>query len=452
MHNKIKKNPEKPVVIVGAGWSGLATACYLAEQGIPVTLIESAKHLGGRARKSTSRTQLLDNGQHLMIGAYTEMLNLLKLIGTDESDVFLRTNQNLKLLNGKYLETVIDMQLPSLPSPFNLIVGLLFSKGMNIKEKIRVLINFDKLLKQPLTTANDITVKQWLQSADLPENYILFLDSLCLAAMNTRASEASALAFQGVLNESFNGPKGCTDLLIPAVNLGNVLPAPARLYLTNKNARVLTPTKVSHLQEGSDLIKKVMTDDQDIEGSAVILATPSYITSQFLKPFESCNELCHRLDQLRYEPITTVYFRYIEECQIPENIIGLTGTTSEWVFDRRVCDQPGMIAVVISSSGSHMDLDNKDLSLVIRNELAVLYPDWPKPNASWVIREKRATFACTPESSKYRPNSVTPIHNLFLAGDYLVNNDQYLPATLETAIRNAKACAEEVVNYLNNSN
>ena len=166
MQNKIKKSPTKPVVIVGAGWSGLATACYLAEQNIPVTLIESAKHLGGRARKSTSRTQVLDNGQHLMIGAYTEMLSLLKLIGTDESDVFLRTNQSLKLLNGKYLETVIDLQLPSLPSPFNLIVGLLLSKGMNIKEKISVLINFDKLLKQSLTTANDVTVKHWLQSAE----------------------------------------------------------------------------------------------------------------------------------------------------------------------------------------------------------------------------------------------------------------------------------------------
>ena len=452
MQNKISNIPTKPVVIVGAGWSGLATACYLAEQNIPVTLIESAKHLGGRARKSTSRTQVLDNGQHLMIGAYTEMLNLLKLIGTDESEVFLRTNQYLKLLNGKYLETVIEMRLPSLPSPLNLITGLLFSKGMNLKEKISVLINFDKLLKQSLTVSNDITVKHWLQSVDLPEKYINLLDSLCLAAMNTRPSEASALAFQNVLKETFNGPKGATDLLIPAVNLGNVLPAPARLYLTNKNARVLTPSKVSHLQEGSGLIKKVLTEEQDIEASAVVLATPAHITSQFLKPFESCNEFCHRLDQLRHEPITTVYLRYNEDCQIEENIIGLTGTTSEWIFDRRVCEQPGMIAVVISSSGSHMDLDNKDLSLVIRNELAVLYPDWPKPNASWVIREKRATFACTPESSKYRPGSTTPIQNLFLAGDYLVNNDQYLPGTIETAIRNAKACAEEMVNYLNHSN
>lgn len=449
MQNKIKNIPEKPVVIVGGGWSGLATACYLASQDIPVTLIESAKQLGGRARKSNSRTQVLDNGQHLMIGAYREMLALLDLIGVSEEDVFVRTNQLIKILNGKYLETVINLKLPSLPAPLHLLAGMLFSKGLSLKEKIHTLIRFDKLLKHPLSVKTDITVSQWLSQADLPDNYILFLDSLCLAAMNTPADEASALNFQNVLKQTFNGPKGSTDLLIPAVNLGNVLPTPARLYLNNKQATLLTPVKVTHLQEGNGYIKQVMTEETKFEASAVVMATSAHITTQFLKPFESCNELCHHLDQFRYEPITTVYLRYHEDCQIPENMIGMVNTTTQWVFDRRLCQQPGMIAVVISSKGPHMDLDNKDLSLVIRNELAVLFPQWPKPNASWVIREKRATFSCTPESNRHRPGCQTPITNLFLAGDYLVTNGEFLPATLETAIRNAKACAEEVVNYLN---
>ena len=449
MQNKIKHIPEKPVVVVGAGWSGLATACYLASQNIPVTLIESAKQLGGRARKSTSRTQVLDNGQHLMIGAYQEMLALLDLIGMNEDEVFVRTPQLLKLFEGKYLETVIDLKLPSLPAPLHLLAGMLFSKGMSFKQKIHTLIQFDKLLKKPLDVNTDTTVSEWLAQANLAAPFVLLLDSLCLAAMNTPIAEASALNFQNVLNQTFNGPKGSTDLLIPAVNLGNVLPTPARLYLGKQQATILNPVKVTHLQEGSGYIKQVMTDEQNIEASAVVLATPAHISSQFLKPFESCNELCHHLDQFRYEPITTVYLRYNAECQIPENMLGLINTTSQWIFDRRLCEQPGMIAVVISSKGPHMAMENKDLSLVIRNELAVLFPDWPKPNASWVIREKRATFSCTPASNKHRPDCHTPINNLFLAGDYLVTNGEYLPATLETAIRNAKACAEEVVNYLN---
>ncbi|MCK5335462.1 MAG: amine oxidase, partial [Gammaproteobacteria bacterium] len=105
--------------------------------------------------------------------------------------------------------------------------------------------------------------------------------------------------------------------------------------------------------------------------------------------------------------------------------------------------------VVISCSDKHSNLENKDLSLAIRNELAVVFPDWPKPSASWVIREKRATFLCTPEANHHRPDCITPVENLFLSGDYLVTDKLFLPATLETSIRNAKACAEEVVNYLN---
>ena len=449
MQNNIEKTPEKPVVIVGGGWSGLATACYLASQNIPVTLIESAKQLGGRARKSTSRTQLLDNGQHLMIGAYQEMLSLLTLIGVKEEDVFVRTNQFLKLLNGKHLQTIIDLKLPSLPAPLNLLVGMLMSKGLSFKEKIQTLVHFNKLLKNDLTLQTDTTVSDWLNQADLPAPFVLLLDALCLAAMNTPIQQASALNFLNILRQTFNGPNGSTDLLIPAVNLGNVFPTPARLYLGSKQANILQPSRLTHLQEGGGYIKQLMTETQNIEASAVVLATPAHISTQFLKPFESCNELCYNLDQLQYEPITTVYLRYDANCRIPENMIGMMNSTSQWVFDRRLCDQPGMIAVVISSKGPHMDLDNKDLSLAIRNELAVLYPDWPKPNASWVIREKRATFSCTPDSNRHRPDCRTPINNLFLAGDYLVNNNEYLPATLETTIRNAKACAEEVINYLN---
>lgn len=439
----------KPVVIVGGGWSGLATACFLVEKNIPVSLIESAKQLGGRARQATSRTQILDNGQHLMLGAYSELLSLFQLIGIDEADVFKRKLQHLNLLNGHHLQTVIDLKLPSLPKPFNLLLGLLFCKGLSITEKIRVLYQFDRILKKPIVAENDCSVEDWLKNTGLPEPYLSLLHALCLAAMNTPADKASAFSFRNVLNETFNGKKGSTDLLIPAVNLGHVLPAPASAFLDKRQASVLLSTKVMSLVSDNNSITQLVTEDRHLHACAVVLATPAHISRSLLKPLQNCNELCHHLDQFQYEPITTVYLRYNESCQIPEDMIGLTATMSEWVFDRRVCDQPGMIAVVISSNGRHMTLDNKDLSLVVRNELATIFPQWPLPTACWVIREKRATFSCTPEVNRHRPGVVTPVENLFLSADYLATDELYLPATLETAVRNAKACAKEVLNYLN---
>lgn len=452
MQIKTNKIPKKPVVIVGGGWSGLATACYLTAQNIPVTVIESAKQLGGRARKSSSRTQTMDNGQHLMLGAYSEMLALFELIHIKEEEAFARCQQQLKLLNGRTGDSLINMTLPNLPKPLNLLVGMLRAKGLTLKEKFQVLKNFDQLLKQPLANKPDLTVSDWINNADLPANYVSLLEALCLAALNTPASKASALSFQNVLNQTFQGTSGSTDLLIPALNLGQVFPAPAKTYLASNNARVLFPQKVSCLSlDDGNLVADVLSESHTHSASTVVLATPPHISRQLMDTIPACTNLCEQIGQLEYEPITTVYLKYTDECQIPELMIGLSNTIAEWVFDRRVCDQPGMMAVVISSSGKHMEKEPKDLSLAVIDELARLFPDWPTPNASWVIREKRATFSCTPAANKIRPGVKTPVGNLFLSGDYLLTDDLYLPATLETAIRNAKACAREVINYLNSA-
>ena len=71
----------EPVVIIGAGWAGLAAAVKLTQQGQKVMLFESAKQAGGRARAVSFNNNEVDNGQHLLIGAYTECLDLMKTVG-----------------------------------------------------------------------------------------------------------------------------------------------------------------------------------------------------------------------------------------------------------------------------------------------------------------------------------------------------------------------------------
>jgi uncharacterized protein with NAD-binding domain and iron-sulfur cluster len=306
------------------------------------------------------------------------------------------------------------------------------------------------LLKHKLSPATDVSVKAWTKDAGLAQNYVDLLEALCLAALNTPADKASALSFQSVLNETFQGPSGSTDLLIPALNLELVFPAPAKAYLSRKNAKVSSPEKINCLNLGANnQISEVLSEASTSAASAVVLATPPHISRQLMNTLPACESLCQQIAQLEYEPITTVYLKYAKECRIPEHMIGLKNTMAEWVFDRDVCGQPGMIAAVISSSGKHMDKESKDLSLIVIDELARLFPDWPTPTSSWVIREKRATFSCTPEANQIRPGVQTAIDNLFLTGDYLLTDTLYLPATLETTIRNAKACAQEVINYLN---
>ena len=114
-----------PVTIIGAGWSGLAAAVELAKHNIAVTVYESAKQIGGRARDIELETTTLDNGQHLIIGAYNQLLALLATTGTAEDSVFHRVNMQLSLVDLNNKKPAFELTLPNLPAPLHLLVGML---------------------------------------------------------------------------------------------------------------------------------------------------------------------------------------------------------------------------------------------------------------------------------------------------------------------------------------
>jgi uncharacterized protein with NAD-binding domain and iron-sulfur cluster len=104
------------------------------------------------------------------------------------------------------------------------------------------------------------------------------------------------------------------------------------------------------------------------------------------------------------------------------------------------------MAVVISAPGKHEDMAKDALISLVCKEIHQLFPAMPEQaNQGFVIREKRATFACTVGIEKQRPQHHTDIEGLWLAGDYVANN---YPATLEGAIRNGENCAKLMVAQL----
>jgi uncharacterized protein with NAD-binding domain and iron-sulfur cluster len=119
-------------------------------------------------------------------------------------------------------------------------------------------------------------------------------------------------------------------------------------------------------------------------------------------------------------------------------MIGLLDGIGQWVFDRRLYGQPGLMAVVISSNGTHMRLTNAELIDRIAAELAEHFPDWHSHEQASVIREKRATFASQVGINLRRPTNQTAINGLWLAGDYTRSN---YPATLEGAVQSGLQCA-----------
>jgi hydroxysqualene dehydroxylase len=109
------------VVIVGAGWSGLAAAIELSHHGIEVALIKAAKRVGGRARRVEAHAASYDNGQHLMVGAGHEMLRLPRSIGVPEEQVFHLRPLRLEMRAAR--NAIVCVNFPVLPAPWHVLSG-----------------------------------------------------------------------------------------------------------------------------------------------------------------------------------------------------------------------------------------------------------------------------------------------------------------------------------------
>ena len=432
---------EDPVIVVGGGWAGLAAAVELARHEIPVILLESAKQLGGRARSIFANEMHIDNGQHLLLGAYESTLGLLRNIGVHETNVLQRQPLSLHWFhsNGKK----ISISTAKLPAPFHLAWGLFTAKGLSWKDRFSALNFSRQLQRDKFSIDTDCSVSELLQKHHQSPAVITALwEPLCLGALNTHIHEASAKLFLRTLSDSFRHTRRDSDLLLTRSNLGEMLPKPASDYIETHHGSVRLGQRVVRLSIADNRITGVELNNHSIPATQVILATPHVITKRLIKPHASLQPIAEKIEHIQHRPICTVYLQYDKNIKLGRWMRGSLNTVSQWVFDRAIYGQDGLMAVVISGSGEHLEWDNERLCQHVAQELAAQHPQWPAPLSQHVIREKRATFASTVNIQNFRPSAQTPVSGLYLAGDY---TDVGLPATLEGAVRSGLQSAQHII-------
>lgn len=436
-----KKKDADPVIVVGGGWAGLAAAVELVRHDIPVILLESAKQLGGRARSVHVNELHIDNGQHLLLGAYESTLGLLKNIGILETDVLQRQSLSLQWFhaNGKK----ITLNTAKLPAPFHLAWGLFTAKGLSWKDRFSALKFSRQLQRDNFSIKKDCSVTELLQKYHQSQTLITVLwEPLCLGALNTHIHEASAKLFLRTLGDSFRHTRRDSDLLLTRSHLGEMLPEPASDYIETHHGSVRLGQRVIRLSIEDNHITGVELNNDNISAPQVILATPHTITKRLIKPHTALQPIAEKIEYIQHRPICTVYLQYDKHIQLGRWMRGSLNTVSQWVFDRGLYGQDGLMAVVISGSGKHLEWDNDTLCQHVERELATQHPQWPAPLSKHVIREKRATFASTVDIQDNRPSTKTPVNGLYLAGDF---TDTGLPATLEGAVRSGLQSAQSVI-------
>ena len=431
----------RKAVVVGGGWAGLAAAVTLAAGGMRTTLLESAPRLGGRARTVDTPLGALDNGQHLLIGAYRAFLDLLATLGVAENTLLDRRTLCMRmsdLAGGR--EVVLDV--PALPAPLHLAKGLGSARGLSVGERLAA-VRFTGWLQRRGFDIDDRPLAGLLTERRQPAHLTRALwEPLCLATLNTPLARASARLFAVVLQKTFTGHRSHCDLLLPRAPLGDLLPGPAASYLAEHGGEVRCGTRVVALESRDGRVAGVRLDDgTQIACDDVVLALPPHALGPLLEGHAGLASLQARLPRYEYQPICTIYLRYPHAVDLDGPLRGVLGGATQWLIDRAGTGQPGVISAVVSAEGPHMALARDALASQVAAEVARLFPTWPAPVERLVIREKRATFASVAGVEALRPGCATQLPGCWLAGDWTATG---LPATLEGAVSSGVQSAHAI--------
>ena len=418
-------------VVVGGGWAGLAAAVTLASQGSAVTLVESAPRPGGRARTVDTPLGALDNGQHLLIGAYRAFLDLLVTLGIDETAVLERRTLRMRMSDLAGDRDVV-LDVPALPAPLHLAKGLGSARGLGIGERLAA-VRFTGWLQRRGFDIEDRPLATLLAERGQPARLTRALwEPLCLATLNTPLARASARLFARVLQRTFTGHRSHCDLLLPRAPLGDLLPGPATAYLVEHGGTVHCGSRAVALELGDGRVRGVrLADGTHLACDDAVLALPPHALAPLLEGHPVLAGLKASLSRFEYQPICTVYLRYPHPVDLDGPLRGVLGSTTQWLVDRAGSGQPGVVAAVVSAEGPHMALDRDALAEHVATEVARLFPQWPAPVERLVIREKRATFASVAGVDAIRPGCASGLPGCWLAGDWTATG---LPATLEGAV------------------
>ncbi len=422
--------------VIGGGWAGLSAAVELARAGQAVTVYEAGKLLGGRARRMAAAQELnaappLDNGQHLLAGAYRETLRLMEIVAPGSSvSGFLRLPLALDYPEG------VRIRAPRLPAPLHLAAALLFARGLTLLEKFSAIGFMRALKKIDFMPKADITVAAALAGQPAAVRRYLW-EPICVAALNTPTAQASFRVFARVLKDALTGKAANSDFLIPARDLSALFPEPAAAWLENNGGQVRIRSRVTALHRAGAKWKALWDGGEALHDKIIVATAPAHAID-LLSPLGDCHALTRQLGTIGYQPIVTVYAEYPALPEFPTPLIGWVEPVPLFIFDMQAsCGMANTISVVASADGPHLEWDDARWIREIDMRMRQAFGPLPSPRLIKRVTEKRATFSCTPGMS--RPPSATPCPGLFLAGDYV---DGPYPATLEGAVRSGVQCAK----------
>ena len=436
------------IAIIGAGWAGLAAAVEATQAGHHAIVFEAAKAVGGRARGLNATlpdgsSGTLDNGQHILIGAYTETLRLLRRVGVEPDTALLSLPLTLRFPDGR------GLQFPAWPTPLDAFAGIVSARGWHVADKwtlLRVALGWQQGGFQCSASDSVADLCRGLS----PRVKAELIDPLCVSALNTPSEQASAQVFLRVLQDALFGVAGGSRLLLPRVNLSELFPTAAARWLLEHGGQLRLGCRVESVRPqgaqwrvdagsapgaiaSGELFDAVIFAATASESARVLdgtlQAAPESIAGQ-IRQWTAVTRA------LRFQAITTVY-AWGAGATLAHPMLCLRSDApnpAQFVFDRgQLGGAQGLLAFVVSASSGERAVLQTQVLAQAQQQLGLTL------QTVQTIVEKRATFACTP--GLQRPDcQIAP--GLLACGDYVAGP---YPATLEGAIRSGMAAVKATV-------
>ena len=443
----------KRVVVIGGGWAGCAAAVELAQLGHAVELHEAAIALGGRARAVVRDGLPLDNGQHLLLGAYTDTLAFAAAIRDGASSAWIIEPLALRPF-ARAQRNALSLSTRHAPAPLALLVGLVCARGLPLAARIATIRWFARQRRNGWQCPSNLTVAELLADAPAGVRDDLW-HPLCLAALNTPPARASAQVFLNILRETFGAGARATSLVLPREGLAEAVPEAAARWLAAHGHPVRRSTRTRIRRIDADGVLLEASGETARADGVIVAVGPHQLASAFAPGVERDHRpIAQALASVAgfdYEPITTVYLGYAAPRAFARGLLRLDDAPGQWIFDRSDileraaasgtrASMRSLVSVVISARGPHSALDHAALVGAADGQLRRLAPDLAPLVWSRVIEEKRATYACVPGLA--RPSCGRLVDRVGLAGDYAYDA---FPATLEAAVRSGRIAARAMV-------
>lgn len=422
-------------IIIGGGFAGLSAAVSLSKNNHKVTLLEASPKLGGRAYsfEVPEHADTIDNGQHILMGCYTNTLNFFEMIGSSD---LLEYQESLKIYFVERGGRSFLLKANSLFYPLNLLMAILKYNAFGIRNRFRTLSVFFSLPFLNSKKIASLTVKEWLKKHNQNNSTIIKLwEIISIGTLNTTLDKASASIFADVLKKIFLGGNKASTIVLPLKGLSEIYCDQSQKFLEMNNSNIQTSEAVIKLEYDGEMISKVYTDKNIYDDfEYVISSVPHYSLLKILP-----GELKSNLSELpvEYSSILNIHL-WLKDNPFSEKFCGLIDSKIHWIFNHSK-----HISLVTSSADEFIDLPSEEIMKIACDELEDYFPVFSKEMVIGykVIKERRATFVPSIENTNARLEIPKNISNLVLAGDW---TNTGLPSTIEGAVKSGLDAADLV--------